>query len=164
MRPAEHILMRQYKMLERSPNPLFTCSFDKNNIFRWECVIKGPQDTPYEGGIFPATLVFPKNFPMNPPEMTFNVAMFHPNIKKETGEVCISTLHTPGVDDHNEQEQACERWLPVHTVESIILSVISLLNSPNPQSPLNVEAARLYNNDIEKYWDTVREYTKMTMV
>lgn len=163
MRSAEHILMRQYKMLEKNPNPLFTCRPDANNIFRWECIIIGPQDTPYEGGIFPAVLTFPKNFPMNPPKMAFSVKMFHPNIDENNGEVCISTLHAPGVDAFNEQELACERWLPVHTIESIILSVISMLTSPNPTSPANVNAAKLYTTDMKKYWDTVREYTNRTM-
>jgi hypothetical protein len=33
------------------------------------------------------------------------------------------------------------RWLPVHTVETIVLSVISILSSPNDESPANLEAA-----------------------
>jgi hypothetical protein len=33
-----------------------------------------------------------------------------------------------------------ERWLPTQTVQTIILSVISLLNSPNFSSPANVDA------------------------
>ncbi len=34
-----------------------------------------------------------------------------------------------------------ERWLPVHTVETILLSVISMLADPNYESPANVDAA-----------------------
>jgi len=34
-----------------------------------------------------------------------------------------------------------ERWLPVHTVETILLSVISMLSDPNYDSPANVDAA-----------------------
>ena len=37
-----------------------------------------------------------------------------------------------------------ERWLPVHTVETIMLSVISMLSSPNSDSPANLEAAKEY--------------------
>ncbi|KAA3485767.1 ubiquitin-conjugating enzyme E2 7 [Gossypium australe] len=33
--------------------------------------------------------------------------------------------------------------MPVHTVESIVLSIISMLSSPNDESPANVEAAFL---------------------
>ena len=33
---------------------------DESNFFEWECYISGPEGTPFEGGIFPATLSFPK--------------------------------------------------------------------------------------------------------
>lgn len=33
----------------------------------------------YEGGFFKAKLEFPKDFPNNPPTMTFISEMFHPN-------------------------------------------------------------------------------------
>lgn len=33
----------------------------------------------YEGGFFKAKLDFPKDFPNNPPTMTFVSEMFHPN-------------------------------------------------------------------------------------
>lgn len=57
-----------------------------------------------------------------------------------TGEVCISILHPPGEDKYG-YEQASERWLPVHTVETILISVVSMLSNPNVDSPANVAAA-----------------------
>lgn len=54
--------------------------------------------------------------------------------------MCISILHDPG-DDKYGYEQANERWSPVHGVESILLSVISMLSNPNDESPANLEAA-----------------------
>ena len=65
--------------------------------------------------------------------------MWHPNIDKE-GKVCISILHEPGEskqptklnflsekntaagDDRFGYEKASERWLPIHTVETILIS------------------------------------------
>jgi len=58
-----------------------------------------------------------------------------------TGEVCISILHPPGEDKWG-YEKAEERWLPIHTVETILVSVISMLSSPNDESPANIEAAK----------------------
>jgi ubiquitin-conjugating enzyme E2 G1 len=58
------------------------------------------------------------------------------------GLVCISILHEPG-DDKWGYEKASERWLPVHTVETIIISVISMLAEPNDESPANVDAGIL---------------------
>ena len=56
------------------------------------------------------------------------------------GNVCISILHEPE-DDKYGYEKVNERWLPIHTVETILVSVISMLADPNDESPANVDAA-----------------------
>lgn len=63
-----------------------------------------------------------------------------------SGEVCISILHPPEEDKYG-YESASERWSPVQTPETILLSVISMLSSPNDESPANVEAARMWRED-----------------
>ncbi|KAG8762314.1 hypothetical protein FRC11_009903 [Ceratobasidium sp. 423] len=129
---------------------------DDSNIMEWEIMIIGPPDTLYEGGFFKARLTFPDNFPLLPPEMRFITPMWHPNIYPD-GRVCISILHPPGEDQYGF-EQASERWLPVHGVESILVSVISLLSSdtPNTDSPANVDAAVQVRTDITGYRKKVR--------
>ena len=57
----------------------------------------------------------------------------------KNGDVCISILHDPGEDKWG-YERPEERWLPIHTVETIIMSVISMLADPNDESPANVDA------------------------
>ena len=42
-------------------------------------MLVGPQDTPYESGIYKAKLLFPTEFPSQPPEMIFQQDMWHPN-------------------------------------------------------------------------------------
>lgn len=59
----------------------------------------------------------------------------------EDGKVCISILHPPGEDQFNQQESAIERWRPILGVESIVVSVISMLSDPNDDSPANIDAA-----------------------
>lgn len=44
--------------------------------------VSGPEDTPFEGGLFSATLSFPKDYPLSPPKMKFTCPMFHPNGKR----------------------------------------------------------------------------------
>lgn len=48
-------------------------------MFLWEALIQGPDGTPFEGGIFPAELKFPKDYPLNPPSMRFLGEVWHPN-------------------------------------------------------------------------------------
>ena len=59
---------------------------------------------------------------------------------EKNGDVCISILHEPGEDKWG-YEKPEERWLPIHTVETILISVISMLADPNDESPANVDAA-----------------------
>lgn len=84
-----------------------------------------------------------------PPVMKFVSQIWHPNVYDD-GTVCISILHPPG-DDKYGYEDAGERWLPVHTVESIIISVISMLSSPNDESPANIQAAKEWREDFASF-------------
>ncbi|VDM40076.1 unnamed protein product [Toxocara canis] len=122
--------------LKKSPVEGFSAGLrgDGDDIYKWECDVIFS-----EGGLFKAELDFPKDYPQRPPKMRFTSEIWHPNIDKE-GNVCISILHQPG-DDQWGYEKPEERWLPVHTVETILLSVISMLAEPNCNSPANVDAA-----------------------
>lgn len=40
---------------------------------------RGPEDTCFEYGVFPAILSFPLDYPLSPPKMRFTCEMFHPN-------------------------------------------------------------------------------------
>lgn len=135
------LLQKQLKELNKNPVNGFSAGLiDDNDIYKWEVLIMGPPDTLYEGGFFKAHLYFPTDYPLRPPKMKFISDIWHTNIDK-TGDVCISILHEPG-DDKFGYETASERWLPVHTVETILLSVISMLADPNYESPANVDAAK----------------------
>jgi len=122
-------------------------------------MIVGPPDTLYEGGFFQAKLEFPSDFPNMPPEMKFKSEMWHPNVFPD-GKVCISILHPPGVDNLNELETAEERWRPILGVESIIISVISMLSDPNDFSPANIDAAVMWRNDKVAFKKRVREVVR----
>ena len=71
-----------------------------DDLFVWNVVFEGPEDSLYEGGYFKAQLKFPNDYPNNPPNMIFKTKMWHPNIYPD-GKVCISILHPPGEDNMN---------------------------------------------------------------
>ncbi|GKT32330.1 ubiquitin-conjugating enzyme E2 G1 [Aduncisulcus paluster] len=140
------LLGQQLRDFQRDPiSGISVGLIDESDIFKWQVVIMGPTDTPYEGGIFKATLHFPEDYPNNPPKMRFITKIFHPNIYKD-GRVCISILHPPG-DDPMMYESSSERWLPVHTPYSILVSIVCMLSEPNIESPADVDAARLLRSD-----------------
>ncbi|CAG8777632.1 6276_t:CDS:2, partial [Dentiscutata erythropus] len=131
-------------LLQKQLNGFSAGLADNDNIYEWEIIIIGPPDTLFEGGFFKAKMTFPKaccftEYPLMPPKLKFVSDMWHPNVYPD-GEVCISILHPPGEDKYG-YEDAGERWRPIHTVETILLSVISMLSSPNDESPANIEAA-----------------------
>lgn len=162
--------MNEYKQLLRDPpDGISAGPANEDDFFTWDCLIEGPADTPYDGGLFPATLKFPADYPLSPPVMKFTCPIFHPNGKSSNlsiiliiliilittrtlfeplltgtvykdGTVCISILHAPG-DDPNMYESASERWSPIQSVEKILLSVMSMLAEPNDESGADVDAS-----------------------
>uniref|UniRef100_A0A915C2R3 E2 ubiquitin-conjugating enzyme n=2 Tax=Parascaris univalens TaxID=6257 RepID=A0A915C2R3_PARUN len=143
------LLKKQLAELRRVPVDGFSAGLQDDDIYKWEVLVIGPPDTLYEGGFFKAILDFPKEYPQHPPKMRFISDIWHPNIDKE-GNVCISILHEPG-DDRWGYEKPEERWLPVHTVETILLSVISMLADPNHDSPANVDAAKMQRENFAEF-------------
>jgi len=152
---AAQTLQRQFRDFKKNPLPGFNVELKEDNIFVWDIGIFGPPDTIYEGGYFKATMKFPEDYPFNPPTFTFNQPFFHPNVYTD-GRLCISILHPP-TPDPMSGERPEERWNPTQSVESILLSVISLLTDPNVSSPANVDAGVMYRNDRKQYDQIVRE-------
>ncbi|KAG4027304.1 hypothetical protein MFRU_031g00520 [Monilinia fructicola] len=143
---AASLLGRQLKEIQKAKDlPGISCGLVKDNIFEWEVMLMLSDECKYYGGgNWRCLLKFPENYPHAPPTLTFcDPIPFHPNIYAETGALCISILHPSGNDEWG-YEDASERWTPVQTPESILLSVVSLMNDPNDSSPANVEAARLW--------------------
>lgn len=132
-------LQKELKELNKNPVDGFKVELvDDTNLFEWQVYIQGPPGTDYEGGIFKCIMNFPDEYPNSPPKMKFVSDMWHPNVYPDGG-VCISILHVP--DPMNQQEREEETWRPIQTVESILVSVCSMLSDPNFSSPANVDAS-----------------------
>ncbi|KAK6223163.1 ubiquitin-conjugating enzyme [Colletotrichum tabaci] len=148
---AASLLGRQLKEMQTGKDiPGISCGLvNDNNIFEWEVMLMISDDCKYYGGgNFRARLVFPPNYPLMPPSLTFQTPIpFHPNIYPD-GRLCISILHPPEEDQYG-YEAASERWSPVQSPETILLSTISLFHGPNDESPANVEAARMFREERE---------------
>ena len=89
------------------------------------------------------------------PEFRFTRPLFHPNIYKD-GKLCISILHAPG-EDEMSGELASERWSPAQRVESVLISILSLLDDAEISSPANVDASVMLRKDPEEYKSIVRQ-------
>ncbi|CAB3365255.1 Hypothetical predicted protein [Cloeon dipterum] len=167
-------LMAEYKQLTLNPpEGIIAGPINEENFFEWEALITGPEGTCFEGGVFPAKLIFPPDYPLSPPKMQFTCEMFHPNIYSD-GRVCISILHAPG-DDPMGYESSAERWSPVQSVEKILLSVVSMLagcfepiyylnaTEPNDESGANVDAAKMWRENREEFNKIAERLVRRTL-
>ena len=116
-----------------------------NNIYKYEVYFLGPKDSPYEEILNTIEILIPKEYPNIAPHMKFTNKIFHPNIGTE-GSICLDILKS--------------NWRPIYTLRTIIMSIISLLSGPNPDSPLNGEAARLYKDSLSSVINR-RKFHKM---
>lgn len=160
---AAGLLGRQLKQMQSDKDiPGISCGLVDNNVFEWEVILMMSDECKYYGGgFFRAHLTFPQDYPMMPPKMKFETKIFHPNIY-ENGEVCISILHPPEEDKYG-YESASERWSPVQSPETILLSVISMLSSPNDESPANVDAAKMWREDPKEFRKKCRRLVRESL-
>jgi len=141
-------LQGEYKQSKLEPNYFYSIEPNEDNFFIWNILLIGPADTIFEGGIFKCQLTFPKEYPNKAPTFKFIDNLFHPNVYKN-GHICISILHE-GTDIYGYENNS-ERWSPLQNVNSILMSIISLLPEPNFESPANVDASILWKNNYNEY-------------
>lgn len=94
-------------------------------------------------------MTFTDEYPYQPPTFRFRVPIYHPNVYPD-GKLCISILHNPG-EDIMSGEAASERWSPLQGVESVLRSVLLLLDDPEINSPANVDAGVMYRDERAAY-------------
>ncbi|OAO17207.1 ubiquitin-conjugating enzyme E2 [Blastocystis sp. ATCC 50177/Nand II] len=135
-------LLRDLKNLKKDPPNGIAAAPIENNIYKWEGVIIGPDDSPFEGGVFKLLLEFQDNYPNSAPAVKFITKIFHPNVYGD-GRICLDILQN--------------QWSPVYDVSAVLLSIQSLLTDPNPLSPANYEAARLYTENRTEYNRRVKQ-------
>ncbi|MEN2498999.1 MAG: Ubiquitin-conjugating enzyme E2 B [Marteilia pararefringens] len=113
-----------------------------DNILQWQGYIIGPQNTPFEDGTFKLTMNFSEEYPNKPPVVKFITPMFHPNIY-EDGAICLDIL--------------TKNWNSTYHISTILLSIQSLLDEPNTDSPANKDAAYFFQNNKVEYRKRVND-------
>ena len=82
-------------------------------------------------------------YPLQPPKVRFTTKIFHPNIKWDTGEVCIDILKT--------------EWTPVWSLMKLGKAISDILVYPNAESPLNCDAGNMIRNGDDEGFRTTAE-------
>ncbi|KAI9805172.1 MAG: Ubiquitin-conjugating enzyme E2 1 [Sarcosagium campestre] len=105
---------------------------------------KGPPGTPYEGGTYVVDIRIPNEYPFRPPVMKFDTRLWHPNVSSQTGAICLDTLSSA--------------WSPVLTIKSALLSLQSLLSTPEPKDPQDAEVAGMLMRNPKEFDRVAREW------
>ncbi|NWI76352.1 UBE2A enzyme, partial [Dryoscopus gambensis] len=148
--PARRRLMRDFKRGRRAAGAAQPPGGLEPGCQRGNAVLcfpfSRPEGTPFEDGklrislstpgTFKLTIEFTEEYPNKPPTVRFVSKMFHPNVYAD-GSICLDILQN--------------RWSPTYDVSSILTSIQSLLDEPNPNSPANSQAAQLYQENKREY-------------
>ncbi|KCZ82258.1 hypothetical protein H312_00281 [Anncaliia algerae PRA339] len=113
--------------------------------FEWTAKITPPDDSYYHSGEFYLRIKFSSEYPFKPPKIYFKTRIYHPNINS-SGAICLDILN--------------DKWTPAFTIEKTMISLMVLLENPNPKDPLVPEIARIFITDKEKFKEKVQEYVK----
>jgi ubiquitin-protein ligase len=138
-------LNQEIKELENSP--ILNCTAGPNNpddLTKWTGTIFGPDNTPYQGGIFNIKIQFTEEYPFKPPSISFITKIYHCNIN-ERGNICLDILH--------------KNWSPALTIGKVLISISSLLADPNPDDPLVQNIADLLKTNKLLHDFNAKEYT-----
>ena len=139
-------IIREMKSMEASPVDNCTAGpVNPEDPYLWHGTIIGPEQSPYEGGLFQLEIKFPTDYPFKPPRIVFLTKVYHPNINSAGG-ICLDILK--------------DAWVPSLTIGKVLLSISSLLTDANPKDPLVPEIAKLYETDRPTFDRIAREYTK----
>ncbi|KAK7755274.1 E2 ubiquitin-protein ligase peroxin 4 [Diatrype stigma] len=111
----------------------------EGELLQWEAVINGRGiGGGYEEGRWLLRITIPPTYPLQPPRIAFATPVVHANVALETGEICLDLLNSS--DSGSGKTSA---WTPAYSVLECVRAVRMLLASPEPDSPLNVDAAAL---------------------
>lgn len=98
------------------------------------CSVDGPADTPYADHRWQVRIQLPAEYPFKSPSIGFVHPLFHPNVDWASGSICLNALN--------------QEWTPVYNLVVIVKTLLpQLLAYPNPDDPLNNDAAALLQED-----------------
>jgi len=168
--------MRDFKRMQNDPPEGVNGAPCDNDIMKWHAVIFGPDDTAWEDGTFKLTIDFTEDYPNKAPTVKFLTKIFHPNskllvnrgerLRHPQGPLPLSDDRLSLVPVYADGSICLDilqnQWSPIYDISAILTSIQSLLCDPNPNSPANSEAARLYQENRREYERKVKEIVEQS--
>lgn len=108
-------LTKEYAAITKSPPPYIVAHPSEKNILEWHYILTGPPETPYEGGQYWGTLMFPPDYPFAPPAIRMHTpsGRFQPSTR-----LCLS------ISDFHPKS-----FNPAWEVSTILTGLLSFMTS-----------------------------------
>ena len=137
-------VQRDLDLLSQVESAPYSATASDDNLFSWQVMIGGPENTPYDGGVFMMEFIFPPTYPFAPPKIKFLTKIYHCNVNNK-GEVCLEILK--------------EGWSPLLNAAKILDEVCSMLCCPNAEHPLEADIGQMYRENRDEHDRMAREWT-----
>ena len=111
--PTVSRLRMELRKSNKDPSTDFVAGPVNDDLLLWHFTIKGPKDTPFEGGIYHGEIFFPFSYPLEPPDIVF----LTPNGRFEVGKkICLTvTSYHP------------DSWQPAWDARTLLTSLIAFM-------------------------------------
>ena len=139
-------LMREMRNLAQQPHPSIEVLPGEEDVAFWQCVIEGPDSTPYRNGAWILAVSFPVEYPLMPPEIRFVTPILHCNVNSY-GKICHSIF------DRNYNADT--------TMHTILACVYGLLLTPDKHDPLDSTLALSANSDSGEYEAAIMTHVQL---
>lgn len=98
------------------------------------------EESLWKGGRYEFKFNIPSKYPFEGPKVLCVDKVYHPNINLD-GKICVSVLRP---------------WKPTYSVQIILFGLLFLFSHPNPNDPLNIEAAKVMREKPDQFARNVR--------
>jgi len=136
---------REIGAIKSSNDKTINIDLIDNSKMHLQGTIFGPEGTPYQKGIFKLDIIIPENYPFVAPKVKFITKIWHPNMSSQTGAICLDTLK--------------DAWAAALSLRTVLLSITSLLNEPQPNDPQDAVVASQFNNEYDIFKQTAHYWT-----
>ena len=92
-------------------------------------------------------IVIPESYPFQPFKMKFITKVYHPNVSSASGAICLNILE--------------DEWHPALTLRTTLMSIQSLLCSPEQNDSQDAEVAKNYTTRKRSFEQTARYWTRI---
>jgi ubiquitin-protein ligase len=124
---------------------LENCSLEEafSDMNNFAVLMKGPVNSPYEGGIFKFVVTVPEKYPFDPPKVLCETKIYHPNITNKY--ICVETLK--------------DGWSPSLGFKQLFMSIYAVMFTPNRHEGTVKE---ITEKDLEKHDAFIKKAANVT--